>query len=149
MKPRYIAAAASVPVIILSAAAIVLSVAINRPPAVTGTSGADRPDQAVRVALLNGCGHEGLAARFADALRDRGYDVVNGRGDNADSYDFPVSAVVDRKGDNRGADRIAGDLGISTVIIQLAADPYVIEDYEIILGRDWDTLPLAKEVHQE
>ena len=73
---------------------------------------------------------------------------MNGQGDNADSFDFDVSVVVDRKGNRELAERVARDLGIALVISQYAADPYVLEDIEIILGRDWDTLPMAKEVQR-
>jgi hypothetical protein len=103
----------------------------------------------IRVALLNGCGREGLASRFAAALRERGYDVLNGQGENADSFDFEKSVVVERKGDRELARNVANELGIKQVIVQHAADQYVLEDIEIIIGRDWDTLQLAKEVKSE
>lgn len=109
-------------------------------------SGVRMDDRPIRIALLNGCGRQGLAGGFADALRDRGYDVINGQGDNADSFDFDRTVVVDRAGTGRIARRVADDLGIDMVISQNATDPYLIEDVEIILGRDWDTIGVAKEV---
>jgi hypothetical protein len=75
--------------------------------------------------------------------------VLNGQGENADSFDFDKSVVVERKGDRALARQVAEELGIKSVIVQHAADQYVLEDIEIIIGRDWDTLPLAKEVHPE
>jgi len=108
-----------------------------------------RNDRPIRVALLNGCGREGLASQFASALRERGFDVLNGQGENADSFDFEKSVVVDRKGDRGLAKNVAEELGVKCVIIQHAADQYVLEDIEIIIGRDWDTLLLAKEVQPQ
>jgi len=94
----------------------------------------------VRVAVLNGCGREGLASLFAEKLRTAGFDVVNGQGDNADSYDFENSIVVDRKGNKTYAKMVANALGIKEIIDQYSANPYIIEDVVVVLGRDWDTL---------
>ena len=99
----------------------------------------------LRVSVLNGCGREGLATLFADKIRGLGYDVVNGQGGNSDSYDFPRSVILARKGNMARAKNIADDLGIKLVIDQYAANPYVIEDVVVILGRDWNTLSVVKE----
>jgi hypothetical protein len=99
----------------------------------------------VRVAVLNGCGREGLAALCARKLRDEGFDVVNGLGENADSFDFDVSVIVDRKGNIQKARMLADRVGITAIVDQRSDNPYIIEDLVIILGRDWDTLPLFRE----
>ena len=95
-------------------------VVLNRikPPEPATTVIDKRIESSVRLALLNGCGREGMAGHFTDILRSRGYDVVNGRGDNADSFDFDRSVVVDRKGIDGLAQLVAEDLGISLVIKQ-------------------------------
>ena len=100
----------------------------------------------VRIAVFNGCGRSGLAGMFAEILRDEGFDVVNGMGENADSFDFKETLVVDRKGkDPRKAASVAQALGIKDIIIQCSDDPYIIEDVAVILGRDWHTLLKHKE----
>ena len=100
----------------------------------------------VRIAVFNGCGRAGLAGMFAEKLRDEGFDVVNGMGENADSFDFDITLVVDRKGkDPRKAESVARALGIDDIIIQCSDDPYIIEDVAVILGRDWYTLLNNKE----
>ena len=100
----------------------------------------------IRIAVLNGCGREGLATMFSRNLRNLGYDVVNGQGGNADSFDFDFSVVLNRKGNRKNAEKVADDLGIKEIIDQYSANPYIIEDVVVILGRDWDTLKISKEV---
>ena len=87
----------------------------------------------IRIAVLNGCGREGLASIFADRLRNIGYDVVNGQGGNADSFDFEISVVVARKGNIEDAETVAKDLGIHEIVDQYSANPYIIEDILVIL----------------
>ena len=70
--------------------------------------------------------------------------MVNGLGDNADSFDFDTSVVLDRKGDKRKARAVADELGIDFIVDQYSANPYIIEDIAVILGRDWDSLNISK-----
>ncbi|MFC1561146.1 LytR C-terminal domain-containing protein [Candidatus Latescibacterota bacterium] len=100
----------------------------------------------IRIAVLNGCGREGLATLFSGNLRNLGYDVVNGQGGNADSFDFDFSVVLNRKGNRKNAEKVANDLGIKEIIDQYSTNLYIIEDIVVILGRDWDTLKISKEV---
>ena len=102
-------------------------------------------DASIKIAVLNGCGREGLAAMFARRLRSEGFDVVNGLGGNADSFNFHVSVVVDRKGDFNKAQTVGKKLGISEILDQRSDNPYLIEHVVVILGRDWDTLQLINE----
>ena len=102
-------------------------------------------DSSVKVAVLNGCGRAGLASLFSRKLRDMGFDVVNGLGENADSFDFDISVVVDRKGVRNKAVIVGRSLGINVILDQRSNDPYLIEDVTVILGRDWNTLLTPKE----
>ncbi len=106
----------------------------------------DEYNSIIRVAVLNGCGREGLATMFTRIIRNIGYDVINGQGENADSFDFDISVVLDRRGNKEKAKKVQKDLGISELVDQYSANPYIIEDVVVILGRDWDTLKLSKEV---
>ena len=101
---------------------------------------ANEIDSGIRVAVLNGCGREGLALVFSQKLRTLGFDVVNGNGGNADSFDFNISVVVDCKGNKKHAEAVAKALGIKNVLDQYSANPYTIEDVVVVLGRDWDSL---------
>ncbi|MFC1541174.1 LytR C-terminal domain-containing protein [Candidatus Latescibacterota bacterium] len=100
----------------------------------------------IRIAVLNGCGREGLATLFAKSLRNSGFDVVNGLGGNADSFDFEFSVVLDRKGNREKTRAVADVLGIDGVIDQYSTNPYIVEDVVVILGRDWDSLKILKGV---
>jgi hypothetical protein len=103
------------------------------------------PALSVRVAVLNGCGRPGLATIFTQKLRKEGFDVVNGVGGNADSFEFDVSVVVDRHGDRKKAEAVAQMLGIREILDQRTENPYVMEDVVVVIGRDWDTLLFPRE----
>ncbi|MFC1606345.1 LytR C-terminal domain-containing protein [Candidatus Latescibacterota bacterium] len=142
---KYIAFVSAV-IFCISAASYAILV-FTKPPPVAVT--VQRPDTTVRVAVLNGCGREGLASVGAKRLRSLGIDVVNGLGSNADSFDFDTSVIVDRRGNKEMARFCADKTGIMDIINQQIDNPYIIEDFVIILGRDWDSLKLFKEVENE
>lgn len=102
-------------------------------------------DSTIKVAVLNGCGREGLASQVSKQLRALGVDVVNGEGGNADSFDFETSVVIDRRRKKEQAELVARTLGISEILDEYSSNMYIIEDIVVIVGRDWDTLKLAKE----
>jgi len=83
---------------------------------------------------------------YAEKIRELGFDVVNGMGENADSFDFDISVVVVRKGkDRKKAEAVAHALSIDSIILQNTDDPYIIEDVAVIIGRDWYALEHGKE----
>ena len=106
-------------------------------------------DTSIKIVVLNGCGREGLAALFARKIRSDGFDVVNGLGGNADSFDFDVSVVVDRKGDFKKAQTVGEKIGIDEILDQRSDNQYIIEDVVVILGRDWNTLHLLNEEDED
>ena len=135
--------ASSLALIILSLASLSLLPSSTPPPEERRIT--ESPDSPVKVAVLNGCGREGLAAVFAEKLRSLEFDVVNGLGGNAGSFDFEESLVLDRRGDSARAEKVADALGINEVLEQKTDDPYLIEDVVVIIGRDWDTLNITRE----
>ncbi|MBT4483380.1 MAG: LytR C-terminal domain-containing protein [Candidatus Latescibacteria bacterium] len=136
-----------IPVVVISLAITIFSlvslIILNRTHKETF-----KPDRgenySVRVAVFNGCGRVGLASMFAQKLRSDGFDVVNGQGGNADSFDFETSVVVDRKGVGKKAEAVSKALGIEIILEQRSDDPYLIEDVAVVLGRDWSTLLKTK-----
>lgn len=136
---------ASLAVIIISLVSLSMLPSPVPAPATEAPRPADSPDAPVKVAVLNGCGREGLAAVFAEKLRSQGFDVVNGLGGNADSFDFEESMVLDRRGQRQRAEKVAKALGIDAVLEQRTDDPYLIEDVVVIIGRDWDSLRITQE----
>jgi len=95
---------------------------------------------AVKVEVLNGCGVRGIARRYAELLRRKGFDVVNGNGGNAENFGFLESVVVDRSGDIEKARTVAQALGIRHCVQQIRLDPYRIEEVTVIIGKDFDRL---------
>jgi len=108
-------------------------------------NGTETPRVTAKIAVLNGCGRDGIASQFARKLRDMGFDVVNGLGGNADSFDFDISVVVDRRGDREKVQSVAAAAGIETVLDQRSDNPYLVEDLAVIIGRDWNTLSIFRE----
>jgi hypothetical protein len=97
---------------------------------------APRPSRDVEpaVRVLNGCGVEGLGLRTTMFLREREIDVVDF--ENAESFDYEESIVVDRSGDMGAALDIARLLRIPNVIQQIPENPLV--DVIIVVGADYE-----------
>lgn len=88
----------------------------------------------VRVEVMNGGGRSGMAKAATDALRDRGFDVVDVG--NWSSFEEPASFVVNRMDGLEEARRVADLLGIQEVRADSAENLYV--DVTVVLGQDWD-----------
>ena len=113
----------------------------NRKPDEKASGLESSPEQiAARVEVLNGCGARGVAQRYAEFLRRKGFDVVNGNGGNAENFGFVESVVVDRAGNMEKARAVAQVLGIRHCVQQIRLDPYRIEEVTVIIGRDFDRL---------
>ena len=110
----------SVAVIILSVASLSMFYSISRSPVEIKT---ENIETLTRIAVLNGCGRAGLASLCAQKLRSEGFDVVNGMGGNADSFDFDISVVVDRKGDFKKAQAVGKKIGIEDILDQRSDNP--------------------------
>ena len=87
----------------------------------------------IKVEVLNGVGEAGLARRFADRLRELGFDVV--ATDNADHFEYQVTHVVDRSGRLGAAVEVAG--GVHTDSVALGLDPDLFLDATVVVGHDW------------
>ena len=97
---------------------------------------ADVVSHAPIVVVLNGCGAPGAARTVAEALRADGWDVGNGYGENADSFDYPDTIVIDYVGDRETAERIAEKLG-AYMIQQVSHDPDRFGTVGVIVGADY------------
>jgi len=101
-----------------------------------GQPEADRPARAPIVVVFNGCGVAGCARSVGEALRKAEFDVGNGHGENADSYEYPVTLVVDYVGQPAAAQRVADLLG-SPMIQQISHDPDRFGSIGVIVGADY------------
>lgn len=92
----------------------------------------------IQVEVLNGCGVEGVAAKFTSYLREKNFDVVqvgNYRSDNIDE-----TIVIDRIGNRANAEKLAEVLGIEkkNIIQQLNKDYFL--DATLVIGKDYNKL---------
>ncbi len=97
---------------------------------------ADVVSHAPIVVVFNGCGAPGAARTVAEALRADGWDIGNGYGENADSFEYPDTIVIDYVDDHETAQRIAEKLG-AYMIQQVSHDPDRFGTVGIIVGADY------------
>ncbi len=90
----------------------------------------------IRVEVLNGGGHPGLARVATDKLRAAGFDVVY-FGNSSEPRG--ISVALDRGGREEAAHEVAAALGIRTVRTEPDANRFV--DVTILLGKDWPPAP--------
>ncbi|MFC1627589.1 LytR C-terminal domain-containing protein [Gemmatimonadota bacterium] len=93
-------------------------------------------DQRPQVEVLNGCGISGVAALTHEYLRRFGFDVVNV--ENAASFDYRETIVIDRGGDEQVARRLARIIDTENVIRQVRPD--LMLQVTVILGADYEHL---------
>jgi len=87
----------------------------------------------VRVEVLNGGGHSGVAREATAALRDLGLDVVYYG--NSETFSDDPSVVVDRVGRLEDARKVADALGIREVRSEPDSNLYV--ELTVRLGPEW------------
>ncbi|MBI1933717.1 MAG: LytR C-terminal domain-containing protein [Ignavibacteriales bacterium] len=89
----------------------------------------------IQLDVLNGCGVSGVADRYTDFLRARGFDVVEIG--NYVSYDVDETFVIDRIGNKANAVKVANALGIENVkVIQQLNENYFL-DVSLVIGKDY------------
>lgn len=75
-------------------------------------------------------------------LRQRGFDVMTM--ENAETFGYPESMVLDRVGKPEYARLVAEALGIPNHLQQKVADPFRIEEVTVIIGHDYRRLSLVE-----
>lgn len=92
----------------------------------------------LQIEVLNGCGVSGVAAKFTDYLRTKGFDVV--KTENYESFNVLKTVVIDRRGNLKNGVRIAEALGLGEGrVLQEVNEAYLI-DATVILGKDFRQL---------
>lgn len=104
----------------------------------TVDNGQPAKSQAIRVEVLNGTEIPRLAARAADYLRSKGYDVV--QTGNAKHTNFRKSVIQDRIGNMQNAIQVANIMGISESNVLQQKNPQLYLDVTVILGQDYKSL---------
>lgn len=92
----------------------------------------------LRVEVLNGTEVPRLAAKVADFLRTKGFDVV--QTGNAKHANFRKTVVQDRIGNMPGAVQVARTLGVSESNVLQQKNPQLYLDVTVIIGQDYKSL---------
>jgi len=99
----------------------------------------DEAPSAVReiydVEILNGCGEHGLAAKMREYLIAHHLDVV-GTG-NHTNFKVEKTRIIDRRGKEEAARRVASILGIEPSQIVRDLDARLQVDVSVIIGKDY------------
>jgi hypothetical protein len=95
----------------------------------------------LKIEVLNGCGVDGLARKYADLLKDKGYDPVNVA--TYERTDLPRTYILDRRSKEMANGlRIAKILGLPDVYVSFQqAKPDRMVAVSVILGQDYKTIP--------
>jgi len=92
----------------------------------------------LQIDVQNGSGVTGIADKFTEFLRAKGFDVVEMG--NFSSSDIKTSMVIDRAGNMINAKRVAQSLGISEkYVIQQINKNYFL-DATVVIGKDYTEL---------
>ena len=90
----------------------------------------------VQIVVENGCGVDGLAREFADAIRGPRFDVVDYR--DADRYDYLETAILTTERGRQAAQELLRELeeryGVGE--IQLITETIYAADVRLVLGAD-------------
>jgi hypothetical protein len=99
-------------------------------------------ERVIQIDVLNGCGIPGVAIKFTDFLRVRGFDVLEMG--NYKSFDVQETLVIDRTGKKDNAHKVAYALGIDekNIIQQVSPDSYL--DCTVVIGKDFNNLKPMK-----
>jgi hypothetical protein len=88
---------------------------------------------AIRVRVLNGCGHRNAASDFGNFLIRHNIDIV-GVG-NADKFIYDKSIIVVKQDDPQDLRRLIRYTGITRRVYAL--DSNTVESFQVIVGRDF------------
>ncbi|KAF0151736.1 MAG: hypothetical protein FD143_1688 [Ignavibacteria bacterium] len=103
--------------------------------ALPDTKGAE---EIIQIDVRNGCGVSGVADRYTDYLRSKGFDVADIG--NYISSDVDETLIIDRIGNMANAYKVASALGVrnENVIQQLNKDYFI--DVSVVIGKDYFSL---------
>ncbi|MFI5211530.1 MAG: LytR C-terminal domain-containing protein [Ignavibacteria bacterium] len=102
----------------------------------------------LQIDVQNGCGVSGIADKFTEFLRSKGFDVVEMG--NFTTQDIKTTMVIDRAGNMKNAKRVASSLGVSDkYVIQQMNKNYFL-DATVVIGKDYAELyPFVQQIEQQ
>lgn len=102
------------------------------------------PYQGIVIEVLNGCGTPGLAQKFTNYLRSEGFDVIYTG--NADHLNYPNTLLIERVDNSGKTDEVNKALDLNSGQITVNLDPSLHVDLTLILGKDYNRLPVYEKV---
>jgi len=99
--------------------------------------------QPLKVEVLNGCGVQGLARKWADVLHNAGFDPVNVT--NFESDNIPRTMILDRLSNARkNGMAVAEALGLPDDFVSYQTSEQRMVAVSVIIGKDYDRLNIAQ-----
>ncbi len=93
----------------------------------------------IRIEVLNGCGARGLADKYTNLFRKKGFDVI--LSGNAGHFNYPETEVILRRGDRSLAVEVASVLEIPSENIVEDYDDLLDCDVTVVIGKDFENSP--------
>ena len=103
-----------------------------------------RPYQWIVIEVLNGCGTPGLAQKFTNFLRSEGFDVIYTG--NADRMDYLNTFLIERVDSPEKTEEVNNILALHPERITEDLDPSLHVDLSLVLGKDYNRLPVYQRV---
>jgi hypothetical protein len=102
----------------------------------------------LQIDVQNGCGVSGIADKFTEYLRSKGFDVVEMG--NFTTQDIKTTMVIDRAGNMKNAKRVAGSLGVSEKFVIQQMNKNYFLDATVVIGKDYaELLPFKAPVETQ
>ncbi|CAG1769349.1 hypothetical protein BAC3_00217 [uncultured bacterium] len=92
----------------------------------------------LQIDVQNGCGVSGIADKFTEYLRSKGFDVVEMG--NFSTQDIKTTMVIDRAGNMKNAKRVAQSLGVSEKFVIQQMNKNYFLDATVVIGKDYEEL---------
>lgn len=104
---------------------------------------AEAPAQVLKIEVLNGCGVQGLAKKWADYLRSAGFDPWNVT--NFEQSNVARTMIIDRLSNARSNGlAVAEALGLPEDYVAYQASDQRQVAVTVIIGLDYDRIDIAK-----
>lgn len=103
----------------------------------------DALPKVVKIEVLNGCGVQNLAKKWADHLRAAGFDPVNVT--NYDSSTIPRTIIYDRESNScKNGISVAKSLGLPKEYVAYQQSDQRLVSVTVIIGQDYEHVELAE-----
>jgi hypothetical protein len=108
----------------------------------TAVVAAESNAAALKIEVLNGCGVDGVARKFAVYLKTQGFDPVTVT--NFERQDIPRTMIIDRTSNaSANGNKVAQVLGLSDEYVSYLASPERLVAVSVIIGQDYKTIELS------